>query len=70
MESKKYKAGRSHPSQALAEYRRAVNPSAKAIYTSISSNQISLVDPRDPYSYDFGGFDPSTPKAIQEIAKL
>jgi 60 kDa SS-A/Ro ribonucleoprotein len=61
-------AGSKHPSQSLAEYRRKVNPKAKAVYTTIASNQITLVDPKDPYSYDFGGFDPSIPKAIQEIA--
>lgn len=63
-------AGFNHPCQALAQYRKAVNPSAKAVYTTISSNQITLVDPKDPLSFDFGGFDPSIPKAIQEIALL
>lgn len=63
-------AGSSHPSQALAEYRRLVNPEAKAVYVTIASNQITLVDPQDPLSFDFGGFDPSIPKAIQEIAAL
>jgi 60 kDa SS-A/Ro ribonucleoprotein len=61
-------AGSKHPSQSLAEYRKAVNPKAKAVYTTIASNQITLVDPKDPLSFDFGGFDPSIPKAIQEIA--
>jgi 60 kDa SS-A/Ro ribonucleoprotein len=63
-------AGLVHPSQALAQYRKRVNPHAKAIYTSINSNQITLVDPKDPLSFDFGGFDPSIPKAIQEIALM
>lgn len=63
-------AGSKHPAQALADYCRIVNPAAKAVYTSISSNRITLVDPKDPLSFDFGGFDPSIPKAIQEIALL
>ena len=61
-------AGRKHPSQALDEYRRKVNPNAKAIYTTLQANQITLVDPQDPNSFDFAGFDPALPKAIQEIA--
>ena len=61
-------AGYNHPSQALAEYRRKVNPDAKAIYTTLQVSNISLVDPKDNGSYDFGGFDPSIPKAIQMIA--
>ena len=62
-------AGRRHPSQALAEYRRKVNPEAKAIYVTLAPYQISLVDPKDPLSWDFGGFDPDAPRAIQMIAK-
>ncbi len=61
-------AGYNHPSQALAEYRRKVNPDARAIYTTLQVSNISLVDPEDNGSYDFGGFDPSIPKAIQMIA--
>jgi 60 kDa SS-A/Ro ribonucleoprotein len=61
-------AGRQHPSQALAEYRRRVNPDAKAIYISLAPYNISLVDPKDPNSWDIAGFDPSTPRLIQAIA--
>ncbi|MEA5466031.1 TROVE domain-containing protein [Leptothoe sp. PORK10 BA2] len=61
-------AGKSHPSQRLADYRRQVNPKAKAIYTTLAPYHVSLVDPQDPYSWDFSGFDPAMPKAIQMIA--
>jgi 60 kDa SS-A/Ro ribonucleoprotein len=61
-------AGRQHPSQALAQYRRRVNPHAKAIYISLAPYNISLVDPKDPNSWDIAGFDPSTPRLIQAIA--
>ena len=61
-------AGRCHPSQALAKYRQKVNPEAKAIYTTLQVNDISLVDRKDSLSFDFGGFDPSLPKYIQTIA--
>lgn len=62
-------AGRSHPSQRLAEYRRKVNPKAKAVYVTLAPYHISLVDPQDPNSWDFSGFDPAMPKVIQMIAQ-
>jgi 60 kDa SS-A/Ro ribonucleoprotein len=61
-------AGNQHPTQALAEYRQKVNRDAKAIYISLVPNNISLVDPKDPNSWDIAGFDPSTPRLIQSIA--
>jgi 60 kDa SS-A/Ro ribonucleoprotein len=61
-------AGRQHPTQALAEYRRKVNPNAKAVYTTLAANKISLVDPKDPNSWDIAGFDPGAPRLIQAIA--
>ncbi|MBE9067675.1 TROVE domain-containing protein [Leptolyngbya cf. ectocarpi LEGE 11479] len=61
-------AGKSHPSQRLADYRRRINPKAKAIYVALAPYKTSLVDPKDPYSWDFSGFDPAMPKAIQLIA--
>ncbi|MGK7911259.1 MAG: TROVE domain-containing protein [Synechococcus sp.] len=61
-------AGKRHPAQALAEYRRKVNPDAKAVYVSLAPYRISLVDPQDPLSWDFAGFDPGAPRAIQMIA--
>ncbi|MBD1864108.1 MULTISPECIES: TROVE domain-containing protein [Trichocoleus] len=61
-------AGRRHPSQALAEYRRKVNPNVKAVYVTLAPYQISLVDPQDPLSWDMAGFDPSAPRLIQMLA--
>ncbi|MBE9010232.1 TROVE domain-containing protein [Pseudanabaenaceae cyanobacterium LEGE 13415] len=61
-------AGKQHPSQALALYRRKVNPNAKAIYISLAPYNISLVDPQDPLSWDIAGFDPGTPRLIQMLA--
>ncbi|NEZ63549.1 TROVE domain-containing protein [Leptolyngbyaceae cyanobacterium CCMR0082] len=61
-------AGKAHPSQRLADYRRRVNPQAKAIYVTLAPYKVSLVDPQDPDSWDFSGFDPAMPKAIQMIA--
>jgi len=35
---------------------------------TLASNQISLVDPKDPLSWDLAGFDPGTPRIIQMLA--
>lgn len=61
-------AGYKHPSQALAEYRKKVNPNIKAVYITLAPYQITLVDPNDPLSWDLGGFDPGTPRIIQMLA--
>ncbi|HLP87912.1 MAG TPA: TROVE domain-containing protein [Nostocaceae cyanobacterium] len=61
-------AGYKHPSQALAEYRQKVNPNTKAVYVTLTPYQITLVDPKDPLSWDLAGFDPGTPRVIQMIA--
>ncbi|AFY35126.1 TROVE domain-containing protein [Calothrix sp. PCC 7507] len=61
-------AGNKHPSQALAEYRRKVNPNVKAVYITLAPCQITLVDPQDPLSWDLSGFDPGMPRVIQMLA--
>jgi 60 kDa SS-A/Ro ribonucleoprotein len=61
-------AGRRHPSQALAEYRSKVNPNIKAVYVTLAPYQLTLVDPKDPLSWDMGGFDPGIPRLIQMLA--
>lgn len=60
-------AGNRHPSQALADYRRRVNPDAKAVYVTLAPYRITLVDPKDPNSWDLSGFDPGMPRLIQMI---
>jgi 60 kDa SS-A/Ro ribonucleoprotein len=62
--------GRSHPAQVLAEYRRKINPGAKAVYITLVpyGDQTTLVDPKDPKSFDIAGFTSETPKLIQMIA--
>ena len=61
-------AGRKHPAQALKEYRRKVNPDAKAVYVTLAPYNITLVDPQDNDSWDLAGFDPGTPRLIQMLA--
>ena len=62
-------AGRKHPAQALKEYRRRVNPNAKAVYITLAPYNITLVDPKDTNSWDLAGFDPGIPRLIQMLAK-
>ncbi len=62
-------AGNSHPAQALAKYRKKVNPHIKAVYVTLAPYQITLVDPKDPLSWDLGGFDPGFPRLIQMLAQ-
>ena len=62
-------AGRKHPAQALKEYRRRVNPNAKAVYVTLAPYNITLVDPKDKNSWDLAGFDPGIPRLIQMLAK-
>lgn len=63
-------AGKMHPSQGLTNYRNIINKNAKAIYVTLIpyGDHISLVDPKDPMSYDIAGFTSETPKLIQMIA--
>lgn len=61
-------AGNQHPSQALAEYRQSINKNAKAIYITLAPHgETTLVDPRDPCSWDFIGFDANLFNAIQDV---
>ncbi|MBW4559675.1 MAG: TROVE domain-containing protein [Mojavia pulchra JT2-VF2] len=61
-------AGSKHPSQALTQYRKKVNPDVKAVYVTLAPYQITLVDPQDQLSWDLAGFDPGTPRIIQMLA--
>ncbi|ACK67854.1 TROVE domain protein [Rippkaea orientalis PCC 8801] len=61
-------AGYHHPAKVLEEYRKKVNPNVKAVYITLAPYQITLVDPKDPLSWDLGGFDPGTPRLIQLLA--
>ena len=61
-------AGSEHPTQVLAEYRRKINPNLKAIYITLAPYRLTLVDPQDNLSWDFGGFDPAIPRLISMIA--
>lgn len=59
------------PSLRLKEYRKKVNPNAKAIYITLVpyGDNVTLADPKDPMSYDIGGFSSQTPKLISMISE-
>jgi len=59
--------GRSHPSQALQEYRNKVNPNAKVVWCAMTAGGSSLGDPEDSLMLSIAGFDSSAPKLISDF---
>ncbi|MEU7003944.1 TROVE domain-containing protein [Nonomuraea sp. NPDC046570] len=57
-------AGRSHPSQALAAYRRAVNPDARVVVAAMTAVGYSIGDPEDPGVLNVAGLDASLPLVV------
>ena len=55
--------------QKLNQYRRAVNPLAKAVYVSITARNGTLADPKDFASLTIGGFDPQAPRIIGQFSQ-
>jgi 60 kDa SS-A/Ro ribonucleoprotein len=62
-------AGGIHPSQALAEYRRAMGNNSSLVVVGMASNNFSIADPADPRMLDVVGFDTATPQVISEFSK-
>jgi len=62
-------AGAIHPSQALQEYRRKVNPNARLVVVGMVANEFSIADPADSGMLDVVGFSTATPQVISEFAK-
>jgi 60 kDa SS-A/Ro ribonucleoprotein len=63
-------AGDIHPTRALQEYRQKTGIPAKLVVVGMTSNGFSIADPGDGGMMDVVGFDPATPQAIGEFAKL
>jgi 60 kDa SS-A/Ro ribonucleoprotein len=57
-------AGRQHPVQALAAYRRAVNPAARVVVVSLTPAGYSIADHADPGVLAVAGLDAALPKVI------
>jgi 60 kDa SS-A/Ro ribonucleoprotein len=62
-------AGDVHPSQALADYRRASGIDARLVVAAMVSNGFSIADPADPGMLDVVGFDTATPQLISDFAR-
>jgi 60 kDa SS-A/Ro ribonucleoprotein len=62
-------AGRMHPTQALAEYRRKTGIDAKLAVVGMVSNGFTIADPNDPGMLDVVGFDTATPNVLAEFAR-
>ena len=62
-------AGEIHPFQALQEYRRKVNPSAKLVVVGMVSNEFTIADPDDAGMMDVVGFSTATPNVISDFAR-
>jgi 60 kDa SS-A/Ro ribonucleoprotein len=63
-------AGSIHPSQALQRYRQETGIPARLVVVGMTSNGFTIADPNDPGMMDVVGFDPATPQAIAEFARL
>lgn len=57
-------AGHRHPTQALDEYRRTINPDAKLVGVDMTAEQTTVGDPDDSNTLGVVGFDSRTPQAI------
>jgi 60 kDa SS-A/Ro ribonucleoprotein len=59
-----------HPSILLNEYRKKLNPDAKAIYVILGaySDRATLAKPEDKNAFDIAGFSSETVKLVQMIA--
>ena len=62
-------AGRIHPTQALAEYRRHRVADAKLSVIGMVSNGFTIADPKDPGMMDVVGFDTAVPDLLATFAR-
>ncbi|WP_214318526.1 TROVE domain-containing protein [Nonomuraea sediminis] len=62
-------AGRSHPTQALDAYRRAVNPDARVIVAAMTAVGHSIADPKDKGVLNVVGLDASLPLIINGFVR-
>ncbi|MFD8101180.1 TROVE domain-containing protein [Nocardia fluminea] len=61
-------AGSVHPHQALARYRREVNPQAKLVVVGMIATKFSIADPDDAGMLDVAGFDAAVPSLLVDFA--
>jgi 60 kDa SS-A/Ro ribonucleoprotein len=56
-------------SEALQEYRRAINPQAKLVVCGTEASPFTIADPNDPGSLDLVGFDSAAPAIISDFVR-
>ncbi|MFC4374756.1 TROVE domain-containing protein [Nocardia halotolerans] len=61
-------AGSVHPHQALARYRREVNPRAKLVVVGMTATKFTIADPDDAGMLDVAGFDAAVPALLADFA--
>lgn len=61
-------AGRMQPVQALRDYRKAFNKTAKLCVIATSVSNFTIADPKDAGMMDIAGFDSAAPQIIADFA--
>lgn len=59
--------GGMHPTQALAEYRKASGRNARSAVVGMTATSFSIADPKDKGQLDVVGFDTATPQIISDF---
>jgi len=59
--------GTIHPQAALEEYRRTMRIDAKLIIVGMTSNCLTIADPKDLNTLNLAGFDTATPRIISDF---
>ncbi|WP_206184977.1 TROVE domain-containing protein, partial [Thermoactinospora rubra] len=62
-------AGRAHPAQALAAYRRTVNPDTRVVVAAMTPVGYSIGDPRDPGVLNVAGLDAGLPLVVNGFVR-
>jgi len=62
-------AGKVHPFQALAEYRRKMGRRAKLVVVGMTATGFTIADPSDPGMLDVVGFDAAAPQVMADFAR-
>jgi 60 kDa SS-A/Ro ribonucleoprotein len=59
--------GKIHPQAALEQYRAATGINAKLIVVGMTSNCLTIADPKDLNTLNLAGFDTATPRLINDF---
>jgi hypothetical protein len=59
--------GKIHPQATLEEYRQATGIDAKLIVVGMTSNCLTIADPKDLNTLNLAGFDTATPRLINDF---